>query len=131
MKEIAIFAAIVFLMTGIAYAENFEVKEKAGIYQVEFKIDNLRVGANNVKITIKDGSGNYVTDAKVQIKYSMPEGIDLPPMHFAIDAVLAGKEYSATMKIPMPGSWATVVNIMQGGKTSTMKLFYVEAVRRK
>ncbi len=98
MKKIAILAAIVFLITGIAYAKEFEVKEKAGIYQVEFKIDNLRVGANNVKITIKDGSGNYVTDAKVQIKYSMPEGIDLPPMHFAVDAKVEGKEYSATIK---------------------------------
>ena len=129
MKKVAIFAAIVFLMAGIAYAEKFEVKEKAGIYQVEFKIDNLRVGANNVKIIIKDGSGNYVTDAKVQIKYSMPEGIDLP-MDFAVDAALEGKEYSATMKIPMPGTWATVVNIMQGGKTSTMK-FNVEAIHKK
>ena len=131
MKKIAIFAVIVFLMTGIVYAKEFEVKEKAGIYQVEFKIDNLRVGANNVKIIIKDGSGNYVTDAKkVQIEYSMPEGIDLPPMHFTTDAVPAGQEYSAKMKIPMPGTWATVVNIMRGGKTSTMK-FNVEAVSKK
>ncbi len=129
-KLVALFASIVFLAAGIAYAKEFEIKEKAGDYQVEFKIDNLRVGANNVSIEVKDGSGNYVTDAKVNIKYSMPEGIDLPPMHFTTDTVLEGKKYKAKMKIPMPGHWATEVDIVRGGKTSTAK-FYVEAVRHK
>jgi hypothetical protein len=81
------------LTAGIAYAKEFEVKEKAGAYQVEFKIDNLRIGANNVKIELKDESGKYVNDAKVQVKYSMPEGIDLPPMHFKADMKLDGNEY--------------------------------------
>jgi hypothetical protein len=78
------------LTAGIAFAKEFKAKEKAGVYEVEFKIDNLRIGANNVKIEVKDASGKYVNDAKVQVEYSMPEGIDLPPMHFETDMKLDG-----------------------------------------
>ncbi len=127
--SVVVFAAIVFLMTGTAFAKEFEAKEKAGAYQVEFKIDNLRVGANNVTIEVKDSSGKYVTDAKVTVKYSMPEGIDLPPMHFRSDMKLEGNEYKGKIKIPMPGRWAAEVDIMKGGKMNTMK-FFVETVSR-
>ena len=126
MKKIAIFAAIVFLMTGIAYAKEFELREKAGIYQVEFKIDNVRVGANDVKIEVKDKSGKNVTDAKVNVQYSMPEGVELPHMHFKTDMKLEGNEYRGTIKIPMAGSWGTVINIIRGGKTSSTKKSYLE-----
>lgn len=126
MKKLLVFAVILLFTISIAYAKEFEVKEKAGDYQIEFKIDNLRVGANNVKIEIKDKSGKYVTGAKVQVEYSMPEGIDWPTMNFKTDAKLEGHEYKAKMKIPMAGTWTTVVNIMQGGKTNSMK-FKIDA----
>ncbi len=122
MKKLVVFVVIIVLTAAIAYAKEFEVKEKAGDYQVEFKIDNLRIGANNVKIEVKDESGKYVNDAKVQVKYSMPEGVDLTPMHFETGTKLEGNEYKAKMKIPMAGTWTTVVSIIRGGKTSSMKL---------
>jgi len=120
MKKTIVFAVILFL-TGIAYAGEFEVKEKAGGYQVEFKIDNVRVGANKVKIEITDESGEYVTDAEVHVEYSMPEGIDLPPMNFKTDIKPKGHEYLGTIKIPMAGTWTTVVNVIRGGKASSTK----------
>jgi len=129
MKKLIIFAVIILLTASIAYAKEFEVKEKAGVYQVEFKIDNLRVGANNVTIAVKDKSDKYVTDAKVEVQYSMPEGIDLPPMHFRMDMKLDGNEYKGKIKIPMQGTWATVVDIIRDGKSSSMK-FYLDAYRR-
>ncbi len=125
---VVIFTVIVLLAASAAFAKEFEVSEKVGSYQVDFKIDNVRVGANNVIIEVKDGAGKYVTDAKVTVQYSMPEGIDLPPMHFKVDMKLEGNEYTGKIKIPMPGKWATAVDIMRGGKTNTMK-FYVEAYR--
>lgn len=67
-----------------------------------------------------------MTDAKVNVKYSMPEGIDWPPMHFKTAATLEGHEYKAKIKIPMPGTWTTVVSIMRGKINSSMK-FPVEA----
>jgi YtkA-like protein len=129
MKKILAFAMILLFAAGIAYAKDYEVKKKVGEYNVEVKIDNPRVGPNNIKIEVKDESGKYVTDAKINVKYSMPEGIDWPPMHFTTDAKLEGQEYSAKIKIPMPGTWATVVSITRGGKTSSMK-FNIEAHKK-
>lgn len=129
MKKILAFIVILLFAAGIAYAKDYEVKKKVGEYDVEVKIDNPGVGANNIKIEVKDESGKYVTDAKINIKYSMPEGIDWPPMHFTTDAKLEGQEYNAKIKIPMPGTWTTVVSIMQGGKTRSLK-FSVEAYKK-
>lgn len=76
MKKTAAFIVILLFAAGVAHAKDYEVKKKVGEYNVEIRIDNARVGANNVKIEVKDESGNYVNDAKVNVKYSMPEGID-------------------------------------------------------
>lgn len=129
MKKILAIAAILFFITSVASAKDYEVKKKAGDYNVEVKIDNPGVGANAIKIRVKDESGNYVTDAKVNVEYSMPEGIDWPPMHFTTDAKLEGHEYAAKVKIPMPGAWTMVISVMRGGKTSEMK-FVMDAYKR-
>ncbi len=121
MKKLVVLAAIIVLTAGIAYAKEFVKKGQAGTFQVEFKIDNLRVGANDINIEVKDESGKSVSDAKVQVKYSMPEGIDLPPMHFETGMKLEGNEYKGKIKIPMAGTWTTVVNVIRGGKTGSMK----------
>ena len=124
MKKLVVFVVIIVLTAGIAYAKEFEVMEKVGVYHVEFKIDNLRVGANNVKIEVKDKSGKYVTDASVAVKYKMPEGIDLPPMHFKADMKLEGNEYKGVIKIPMAGDWETEVDITRADKTESI-MFYL------
>lgn len=130
MKKTIAFTALLFLITGIAYAKDYQVKKKAGDYDVEARIADPRVGANDLTIQVKDGSGNYVTDAKVEVKYSMPEGIDWPTMHFTTDAKREGNQYTAKIKIPMPGTWTTVVSVMRDGKTSSME-FPVEAYRKR
>lgn len=122
MKKILAFTIILLFAAGIACAKDYEVKKKVGEYDVEVKIDNPGVGANNVKIEVKDKSGNYVTDAKINVKYSMPEGID----NYSTDAKLEGHEYNAKIKIPMPGTWTTVVSITRDGKTRSLE-FSVEA----
>ncbi len=129
MKNILVFTIILLFAAGIAYAKDYEVKKKVGEYNVEVKIENPGVGANDVKIGVKDESGKYVTDAKVNVKYSMPEGIDWPLMHFTTDAKLEGQEYNAKVKIPMPGTWTAVVSITRGGKTRSLK-FPVEALKK-
>ena len=78
------------LIAGIAYAKDYEVKKKAGQYDVEVKIDKNPpvVGDNNISIEIKDQSGKYVTDAKVKVDYSMPAMPGMPAMNYKEDAVL-------------------------------------------
>jgi len=128
MKKTLVFTVILLLVAGIAFAKDYEVKKKAGQYDVEVKIDKNPpvVGDNNVSIEIKDETGKYVTDAKVKVDYSMPAMPGMPAMNYKADAELKGDEYKAKMNLSMSGSWNIAVKIARAGKTSTMK-FTVDA----
>lgn len=127
-KMFSLIAVAMLLLSGIAYAKDYEVKKKAGEYDVEVKIDKNPpvVGDNNIKIEIKDASGKYVTDAKVVVDYSMPAMPGMPAMNYKTDTELKGNEYRAKMNLSMSGSWNIAVKITKGGKTSSMK-FSVDA----
>ncbi|MCL4476026.1 MAG: FixH family protein [Nitrospirae bacterium] len=128
MKRLAVVTMVLLLVAGIAYAKDYEVKKKAGEYNVEVKIDKNPpvVGDNNIEIEIKDASGKYVTDAKVVVEYSMPAMPGMPAMNYKTDTELKGYEYKAKMNLSMSGSWNIAVKITKAGKTSTMK-FTVDA----
>lgn len=128
MKKIAVIGLILLLVAGVAYAKNYEVKKKAGDYNVEVKIDKNPpvVGNNNIKIEIKDASGKYIIDAKVMVEYSMPAMPGMPPMNYKNEAVLSGNEYKAKMNLSMAGTWNIAIKITKGEKTSTVK-FNVDA----
>ena len=119
---------ILILIAGIAYAKDYEVKKKAGEYDVEVKIDKNPpiVGDNNITIEIKDASGKYVTDAKVKVEYSMPAMPGMPAMNYKTDTELKGDEYKAKINLSMSGSWNIALKITRSGKTATMK-FNVDA----
>jgi len=128
MKKIAVIGLILLLVAGVAYAKNYEVKKKAGDYDVEVKIDKNPpvVGNNNIKIEIKDTAGKYVTDAKVMVEYSMPAMPGMPPMNYKSEAALSGNEYKAKMNLSMAGPWNIAIKITKGEKTSTVR-FNVDA----
>ena len=128
MKRVLIILTGLLLLCGAAYAKDYEVKKKAGDYDVEIKIDKNPpvVGKNNMEIEIKDKSGKYVTDAKVNVEYSMPAMPGMPAMDYKTDAELKGEEYKATMDISMSGSWNIAVKITRGDKTSKAK-FSIDA----
>jgi len=128
MKKIAIFAIVLLLIAGMAYAKDYEVKKKAGQYNVEVKIDKNPpvVGDNNISIEIKDPAGKYVTDAKVKVDYSMPAMPGMPAMNYKEDAAVSGNTYKAVMNLSMAGAWNVAVKIKKGGKTNTIK-FNVDA----
>ncbi len=128
-KWIGITASVILLIAGIAYAKDYEVKKKAGDYDVEIKIDKNppSVGKNNMEIEIKDAAGKYVTDAKVNVEYSMPAMPGMPAMDYKTDAKLEKEyEYKATIDLSMSGSWNIIVKITRGDKTSKVK-FSVDA----
>jgi nitrogen fixation protein FixH len=128
MKKAVIVLVSLLLMSGVVYAKDYEVKKKAGDYDVEIKIDKNPpvVGKNNVEIEIKDKSGKYVTDAKVVVEYGMPAMPGMPAMDYKTDAELKGEKYKATMDISMSGSWNVAVKITRGDKTSKAK-FSIDA----
>ena len=128
MKKIAVFAIVFLLIAGMGYAKDYEVKKKAGQYDVEVKMDKNPpvVGNNNVSIEIKDESGKHVTDAKVIVDYSMPAMPGMPAMNYKTDATVSDSMYRAVMDLSMSGSWNVTIKIVFAGKTSKMK-FTVDA----
>jgi hypothetical protein len=128
MKGLGVVVLVLLLVAGIAYAKDYEVKKKAGEYDVEVKIDRNPpvVGDNNVSIEIKGASGHHVRDAKVVVDYGMPAMPGMPAMNYKTDAELKGDLYKAKMNLSMSGSWNIAVKITREGKTSTMK-FTVDA----
>lgn len=128
MKKFAIFSLILLLIAGIVYAKDYEVKKKAGDYDVTVKIDKNPpvVGDNNITIDIKDASGKNVTNAAVRVEYSMPAMPGMPAMNYKTDTDLKGNEYKGKMNLSMSGAWNIAVKITSGGKTTTVK-FNVDA----
>ncbi len=129
MKKIIVMAAVFLLIAGIAYAKNYEVKKKAGEYEVTATLDKNppTAGAdNNIAVAVKDAAGKAVTDAKVLVDYGMPAMPGMPAMNYKANATLEGTEYKAKLNFSMSGSWNIAVKITKGGKTSTMK-FNVDA----
>lgn len=128
MRRLTVFALILFLSAGIAYAKDYEVKKKAGDYDVLVKLDKNPpvAGDNNIAIEVRDSSGEYITDAKVSVAYVMPAMPGMPAMKYKADTELKGNEYRAGMNLSMSGSWNVTVKITRAGKASTMR-FTVDA----
>ena len=128
MKKTVVYALVFLLFAGIAYAKDYEVKKKAGQYDIEVKIDKNPpvVGDNTISIEIKDASGKYVTDATVKVDYGMSAMPGMPAMNYKTDTVLKGNEYKAVMSLSMSGPWNIAVKIARDGKTSSAK-FSVDA----
>jgi hypothetical protein len=123
IKKLVVFTLILLLIAGIAYAKDYEIKKKAGEYDVEITIDKNPpvVGDNNIAVEIKDASGKYITDAKVKVEYSMPAMPGMPAMNYKTDAELKGNEYKAKMNLSMSGAWNIAIKITHGSKTTTIK----------
>jgi len=128
MKKLSVVSLILLLIAGIAYAKDYEVKKKAGEYDVEIKIDKNPpvVGDNNIEIEIKDSSGKYVTDAKVKVEYTMPAMPGMPAMNYKTKTELKDNKYNAKINLSMSGSWNIAVKITRDKKTSKVT-FSVDA----
>jgi hypothetical protein len=136
MKKIVFIGTVLLVIAGImigmgagiATAKDYEVKKKAGDYDVAVSIDKNPpvVGDNNVSIDIKDATGKSVTDAKVTVAYGMSAMPGMPAMDYKAEAELKGNAYKVKMNLSMSGPWNIVVKISRAGKTSSMK-FTVDA----
>lgn len=128
MKKSVVFAVVLFLAAGIAYARDYEVAKKAGEFDVVVKIDKNPpvAGDNGVFVSVKDAAGKAVKDARVVVDYSMPGMPGMPPMSYKADATPKGDAYAATMNLSMAGPWNIVVKISAGGKSGSLK-FTIDA----
>ena len=123
MKKLTVVVLILLMMTGVAFAKNYEASKKAGDFDVTMVIDKNPpvVGDNAVTVTVKDQTGKVVSDAKVVVDYSMPAMPGMPAMNYTADAKLQGNDYKATMNLSMAGAWNVAVKINRGGQTTTAK----------
>ena len=128
MKKLLMIGLVVMLSAGMASAKDYEVKKKAGEFDVVVAIDKNPpvTGDNNVTISVKDAGGKVVKDAKVIVDYSMPAMPGMPAMNYKADAVQKGDEYKAVMNLSMAGSWNIAVKISAGGKNGSLK-FTIDA----
>ena len=128
MKKFFFFISILALISGIAFARDYEVKKMAGEYEAEVRIDRTPpvVGDNHIEIEVRDARGKPVTDAKILVNYYMPPMPRMVPMNYITDAKLKGEKYRAKMNFIMSGPWIIAVKINRGEKISTVK-FNVDA----
>ena len=128
MKKTIVFTMILLLVAGISFAKDYEVKKKAGEFDIVMKIDKNPpvAGENNISLEIKDPSGKPVTDATVKVDYGMSAMPGMPAMNYKADAVMKGGEYKAAMNLSMSGPWSIAVKIVRAGKTSSAK-FSIDA----
>ena len=128
MKKLILIGLAMVLSAGVVFAKDYEVKKKAGEFDVIVTIDKNPpvTGDNNVTVSVKDAAGKVVKDAKVIVDYSMPAMPGMPPMNYKADALLKGEEYKAVMNLSMAGPWNITVKISAGGKSGSMK-FTIDA----
>lgn len=128
MKKLMMIGLVVLLSAGVVYAKDYEVKKKAGEFDVVVTIDKNPpvTGDNGVTVSVKDGSGKAVAGAKVIVDYSMPAMPGMPPMNYKADAVQKGDVYIANMNLSMAGPWNVSVKISAGGKNGSLR-FTVDA----
>ena len=124
MKRIILVLMVISLTVGSAWGKNFEVTKKVDDLTVKVDLDKNPpiVGDNKLTISIKDGSGKNVIDAKVKVDYGMPAMPGMPAMNYKTDAALKGTDYKGKLNFSMAGSWNLTVHITQGEKIKRVKL---------
>jgi hypothetical protein len=125
MKRIFVFAVVMLLVAGVAYAKSYESGKKAGIYHVTLKMENdpVPVAENKATIEVKDASGP-VAGADVELYYFMPS---MPAMNYTAKAEPKDNAYEAVIKPTMPGEWKVDVKVKGGDGKVHKAAFEFEA----
>jgi len=128
MRKLFLVLVAALFAAGIAYAKDFTLNKRLGEYSVQITMDKNPpvAGENKMKVEIRDQAGNPVTDANVDVAYSMPAMPGMPPMNYKTDAGLKGEEYQAKLDLSMSGAWNIAVKVSRAGKAGTIK-FNVDA----
>ncbi len=127
VKTTAVFA-ILFLLSGIAMAGEYQVAKKVDDLDVVVTLDKNPpvAGKNMMTIVVKDNAAKPVTDVKIRVDYGMPAMPGMPAMNYKSDAAPSGTAFNAPIDFSMSGAWNVAVKILREGKTSTVK-FNVDA----
>ncbi|MEX2264161.1 MAG: efflux RND transporter periplasmic adaptor subunit [Bryobacteraceae bacterium] len=76
-----------------------------------------KVGANRIRVAVKDSSGKPVENADVQVRLFMPQMGSMPPMTSTASPQHAGKGvYQGTIDFQMAWTWATTITVRRDGQ---------------
>jgi hypothetical protein len=124
MRKIMIVLITLVLTAGFSSAKEYMTVKQTGDYTVSIVMDKNPpvAGDNKAQISIQDKTGLAVTDATVEVEYSMPAMMGMPAMNYKASTELKDKKYVATLKFSMSGAWNVAVKITRAGKTQTVKM---------
>lgn len=109
--------------TQTAQAKPIEKKIGSFVVTVSTTPDAAQLGENTLRVQIKDNTGKSITDAVVNLEYTM----DMPGM--LIDKAEAkhvgGGVYEAPVRFTMTGPWGMTVSIQRPGQAELRERFTV------
>jgi len=108
-------------------AEKLSRERKAGGLTLTLSTDpaSPRIGENLIRVTVKDAGGKPVSNATVQLTYTMP----MPGMMPATVPMKSGKDgaYEAKVNLGMGGQWDLTVTVQRAGQPEVKETFSVTA----
>ncbi len=129
-KTYLVIVAVVLAASVLAgCSKGYESQKTAGDLGITLKVDRypLVKGDNTLSVQVVGQGGKAVTDATVNVRYSMPAMPGMAPMEFNTQAALKGSGYSFAANIPMEGGWKVEVTVAQPAKTPVSATFNVDA----
>lgn len=129
MRRIALlFSIILFIGVIFGCSKGYEITKPAGEYNVSITLDKNPpvAGDNQMTIMIKDASGKAITDATINVEYTMPAMPGMPAMDYTAEPMVRGTAYHTTLNLSMSGAWNIAVKITRHDKTELVN-FNVDA----
>jgi nitrogen fixation protein FixH len=131
MKKICVVIMVVVLAASVLVgcSKGYESQKRVGDMGITLKVDRypLVKGDNALSVQVAEQGGKTVTDATVNVRYSMPPMSGMAPMEFNTQAAPKGGGYSFAANIPMEGGWKVEVTVTQPGKTPVNATFNIDA----
>lgn len=97
--------SILALTFGLLNADPIDLNGQKNGYDVNLTSEKtLVVGENNLTVVLSQ-DGTVLTNAKVKIKFFMPEMPGMPYMEYVGKAKLVDGKYKTLINFPMGGTW--------------------------
>ena len=78
---------------------------------------SAKVGKNRIMLMLRDGQGNAIAAADVDISLFMPQMGNMAPMRTGAKlAPMGSGQYAGEVDIPMAWTWSTTVTAKKDGK---------------
>lgn len=119
MKRFCLCMPIFLIGVTLGCAKGYEATKTSESYQVGITLDKNPpvAGENHMTITLKDASGKVITDAAINVEYTMPAMPGMPAMHYTAEPKVQGTAYHTTLNLSMSGAWNIALRITRQDKT--------------